>query len=588
MKTATPYFLFCLIILSVVWGSTCHAQGIGINNAAPHASSILDVTSTNKGMLMPRMTSAQRLAIALPANGLIVYDISQSAFYFFNGAIWQPLASGTPGWSLTGNAGTSALVNFVGTTDNQPLVFRVNNLQAGYIDNVDGAFTGRNTFFGKEAGIANTAGGYENTFVGFKSGASNTLGDFNTALGSFTLQDLTTGYSNLALGAQAMMKATANFQNSAVGVGAMTFATSGFYNQAFGYHAMFSTASAGIGNNAFGFEALLNNTGAYNCGMGQTVMRTNTTGSYNCAVGASALYNNTSGNNNVAIGELSLVNNSTGNFNSAVGTRAMYTGVNCSRVVAIGDSALFFNTANGNQAFGSRASLNNTTGAQNTAVGYDALYRNASGSGNTVVGNAAGAIHAAYNGCTFVGNGADANASGYTNSGAFGSGAIVTANHQIKIGNGFVAQIGGAVNWSVISDGRFKTNVKQNVSGLKFINLLNPVTYQYDIAAYNSFIGASSADSMATSMKEQVIYSGFIAQEVEAAAAASDYRFSGVHHPENESDNYTISYAEFVVPLVKAVQELTTLNHELEQKQHQLEAEMNFLKEQLMQIKAVK
>lgn len=588
MKTATHYLLFCLIVISGVWNGASLGQGIGINNPAPHASSILDVASTNKGMLIPRMTSVQRLAIALPANGLIVYDISQSAFYFYNGAIWQPLAAGTPGWSLTGNTGTNPLVNFVGTTDNQPLVFRVNNLQAGYIDNVDGAFTGRNTFFGKEAGIANTAGGYENTFVGFKSGASNTLGDFNTALGSFTLQDLTTGYSNLALGAQAMMKATANFQNSAVGVGAMTFATSGFYNQAFGYHAMFSTASAGIGNNAFGFEALLNNTGAYNCGMGQTVMRTNTTGSYNCALGASALYNNTSGNNNVAIGELSLVNNSTGSFNSILGSRALYTGVGCSRVVAVGDSALFFNTASGNHAFGSRALLNNLNGTQNTAVGYDALYKNASGSGNTVVGNAAGAIHSGYNGCTFVGNGADANASGYTNSGSFGSGAIVTANHQIKIGNAFVAQIGGAVNWSVISDGRFKTNVRQNVSGLHFINLLNPVTYQYDITAYNNFIGATAGDSLATAMKHEVVYSGFIAQEVEAAANVAGYNFSGVHHPEHENDNYTISYAEFVVPLVKAVQELSALNQDLLERQHMLEEEMKLIKAQLLQLNAGK
>jgi len=50
-------------------------------------------------------------------------------------------------------------------------------------------------------------------------------------------------------------------------------------------------------------------------------------------------------------------------------------------------------------------------------------------------------------------------------------------------------------------------------------------------------------------------YSGFLAQEVEKAAKESDYDFSGVHAPRNEHDLYSLTYAEFVVPLVKAVQE---------------------------------
>ena len=54
---------------------------------------------------------------------------------------------------------------------------------------------------------------------------------------------------------------------------------------------------------------------------------------------------------------------------------------------------------------------------------------------------------------------------------------------------------------------------------------------------------------------DQIRYSGFIAQEVEAAAQKVGYSFSGVDGPKNEKDNYGLRYAEFVVPLVKAVQE---------------------------------
>ncbi|OQA09764.1 MAG: hypothetical protein BWY67_01266 [Bacteroidetes bacterium ADurb.Bin397] len=128
------------------------------------------------------------------------------------------------------------------------------------------------------------------------------------------------------------------------------------------------------------------------------------------------------------------------------------------------------------------------------------------------------------------------------------------------MGNTLVATIGGAVNWSVISDARFKKDIRNDVAGLDFIVQLKPVTYQYDILKYRNHTGESKMDTVNSSEmvqnKEAIRYSGFLAQEVESAAILSGYDFSGVHHPENETDTYTLSYAEFVVPLVKAVQEL--------------------------------
>jgi hypothetical protein len=87
---------------------------------------MLDVVSTNKGVLIPRMTAAQRGAITLPAAGLLVYQTDAPAgFWYYDGATWRHLTTG--GWLLTGNTGTNAGTNFVGTTDAQALTFRTNN-----------------------------------------------------------------------------------------------------------------------------------------------------------------------------------------------------------------------------------------------------------------------------------------------------------------------------------------------------------------------------------------------------------------------------------------------------------------------------
>lgn len=103
--------------------------GVGIGTTTPSASSALDITSTTKGILVPRMTQAQRTAIATPATGLMVYQTDGTAgFYYFNGTIWVTLSSS--GWSLLGNAGTAVASNKVGTTDAQALSIVTNNTEA--------------------------------------------------------------------------------------------------------------------------------------------------------------------------------------------------------------------------------------------------------------------------------------------------------------------------------------------------------------------------------------------------------------------------------------------------------------------------
>ena len=99
------------------------------------------------------------------------------------------------------------------------------------------------------------------------------------------------------------------------------------------------------------------------------------------------------------------------------------------------------------------------------------------------------------------------------------------------------------------------------MSGLDFINELNPVSYTLDKDAFEKFLGIPDGIRIkhpeARKTPQQQV--GFVAQEVEAVIKKSGYVFSGVEAPQNENDPYTIRYAEFVVPLVKAVQELSII-----------------------------
>ena len=146
---------------------TCYGQGIAINNdnSNPDPSAMLDVKSTSSGLLVPRMTQTQRNAIASPATGLLIYQTDNpSGFYYYNGTGWFRLSLQNEGWSTTGNEGTDPANNFIGTTDNQPLLLKVNNTWAGQIHPGNG-----------------------NLSLGVGSGQSNTTGFLNTAIGELAL-----------------------------------------------------------------------------------------------------------------------------------------------------------------------------------------------------------------------------------------------------------------------------------------------------------------------------------------------------------------------------------------------------------------
>lgn len=116
---------FIALLLFIGTAGHVRAQNVAIGTATANASALLHLESTNKGFLMPRLTNTQMNAVASPATGDIVWNSTYSNFYYYTGVFWTPLLGS--GWSLTGDAGTSASTNFLGTKDSVDLVQRTNN-----------------------------------------------------------------------------------------------------------------------------------------------------------------------------------------------------------------------------------------------------------------------------------------------------------------------------------------------------------------------------------------------------------------------------------------------------------------------------
>jgi hypothetical protein len=516
-------------------------------------------------------------------------------------------------WLLKGNVGTTAGTNFIGTTDNVDVVFKRNGMQAGLLNVTLGSTslgvgalnplnTGTsNTAIGIRA-LTTTTIGSDNTATGFNSLLSNTTGNNNTAIGSYSMYSNTTGLNNTAMGTSALSSNTTGRENVAVGTQALSTNTIGQRNTATGYYALGNNLT-GLDNTATGHQALFSNTtGLQNVAIGSQTLYYNTTGNTNTATGSQALQSNTTGSSNIATGAFALFSNTTGGANTASGYEALFNNTIGGTNTATGFQALQSNTTGGsnvatgfqalqsnttgdnNSATGVQALYNNTTGFQNAATGSSSLYSNTTGNNNTATGinalhfsttgafNTATGVQALYSNTTgnnnvAVGFLADVSIGTLTNGTSIGTNSIVNASNKVRLGDATVTVVEGPVAYTV-SDGRFKTNITEEVQGLAFINKLRPVVYNFDTRKFDEFLTKNMSDSIRQArMKNQdykpstaIRQSGFIAQEVEQAAKAIGYNFNGVHVPENENDNYSVSYQTIVVPLVKAVQELNEQN----------------------------
>ncbi|MBW8524025.1 autotransporter outer membrane beta-barrel domain-containing protein [Chryseobacterium chendengshani] len=219
-------------------------------------------------------------------------------------------------WNLSGNGGTTAGTNFLGTTDNQPIVFKVNNSEQVRLSangrlvfyNNNGITYTNNLYVGGGNEIpSNNAGGvnFANTAVGLGAMSANSTGSSNTVLGFNSLASNSTGFGNTSLGVNAMQQSTTGNWNVAIGVNALHNLQSGEGNTAIGVGTMQGDGFVGTYNTSLGLDAVRDfHNGNYNTIIGARSLRSLSTGSNNIVLG----YNNLSTyvlnnvNNNIFIG----------------------------------------------------------------------------------------------------------------------------------------------------------------------------------------------------------------------------------------------------------------------------------------------
>jgi hypothetical protein len=608
--------------------------GIGTNNPSYTLDIKGDINITTANVF--RINGKQVLKDDAPNQNLFVGDnagIALNGGYNNTGVGPVSLTNNTNGNYNTALGANSLLANTAGSSNTAAGEKALVSNTTGYYNTALGSgalyknvSASNNTAVGLQSLYNNTSS--DNTAVGYKAAYSTTSGLYITAIGDQSLYSNTTGGGNTAIGYLSAYSNTTGASLTATGYQALNANTTGSYNTANGTLSLLKNTT-GFNNTGIGYGALnLNITGAYNTAVGCTALLNNT-GSSNTAVGEKAMQNNTSGGSNSALGSGALQNNQVGTFNVAIGFQSLY-GYKNSFNTAVGYQSLYSatqNTSSGNTGMGFQALYYTNGGEDNTAIGYQAGYNNADGSVNTFLGfeagfnNTSGSFNVysghnagldnttgsynsyvgygagqynqtgSDNSCfgylagqtskgdnnTFLGYEATSNDATFSNSTAVGSGSSIVDDAACMLGNAATSLIESYASYFTFSDGRYKKNIKENIPGLDFINKLRPITYNLDVTGINKSLNADEKlfTHNVVENKEKKKYSGFIAQEVEKAANDIGYDFSGVKKPANDKSFYALSYADFVPPLVKAVQQLSKQNDSLKEMNASLQSQLN-------------
>lgn len=477
---------------------------------------------------------------------------------------------------------------------------------------------GNNVFIGSQSGQSNIDGNF-NVFMGFRSGRLNTTGTKNTFVGYKVGYNNTDGLSNVYIGDSTGYYAIGGYNvliGSQTGVGSNAINNTGNFNAFIGYQSGFSN-QAGSYNTFLGYQSGRSNTGGIsNSFIGYQAGKSNISGSSNVFMGTSSGFSNTSGASNVFIGTSSGQANSSGQSNVFLGNSSGYSNTTGKDNTFIGTNSGFSNTdGRSNICIGLNAGVSNQTGNSNVCIGWGAGYSStwgwnvlvgyAAGSGittgryNVMLGPAAGQgniigdgniflgfgagnnLNSNYNICigqsagvsissgannTLIGYGADVSLGTIINATAIGNGASVGASNKVVIGNASATTVGGYGAWSNYSDRRLKENiVYKNDLGLNFIMGLKTVSYNY-----KSDVNKRRRD-------------GLIAQDVQQTLNNLHIDFSGLVIDNDSLKTMNLSYSDFVVPLINALQEQQKEIEQLKAKNN----EIDLLRTELEQIKAL-
>ena len=244
-------FAFLLLVALLLLGRSGRAQSVGIGTPTPSPKAVLDLTSTTQGLLIPRLTAAQRTAIAAPPQGLMVYQTDGTAGGGAGTGFWYFAGSG--GWVLVNPTGADNLGNhtatqnlnladklLVGGTAGAPgssglKVAANGNVGVGLgaaapaynLDVSNGLVNARSFYVDGEVGLTRGSAGINNIFVGTGGipGISTTGAD-NTAVGDGAAGNLFGGNRNTAVG----VAAGYNFKDAQ-------------HNTALGYYAGYGVSS---------------------------------------------------------------------------------------------------------------------------------------------------------------------------------------------------------------------------------------------------------------------------------------------------------------------------------------------------------
>ncbi|MBD99476.1 MAG: hypothetical protein CMO34_06505 [Verrucomicrobia bacterium] len=260
--------------------STFHsyAQNVSINTdgTPPDGSAMLDVVATDKGLLIPRMSEAQKNAIANPATSLIIFQTDGTTGFYFNAG-----TPGTPSWIRLTSTDDITAPTMITDADNDTKiqteegddediirfdvegseVMRIHNNsrinvtnsnQAVYIGSAAGSNISsgvQNAFFGHEAG-ANTSSGGGNTFLGYRAGYVNATNSNNTIVGALAGDANSSGAENTLMGMQSGSAIISGSNNTLIGKNTGRIFTTGDNNTMLGVDAG-NVLSGGSSGNLF-------------------------------------------------------------------------------------------------------------------------------------------------------------------------------------------------------------------------------------------------------------------------------------------------------------------------------------------------
>jgi len=365
----------------------------------------------------------------------------------------------------------------------------------------------------------------------------------NTVIGNDAGAGLTTGFGNTYIGFEAAKLITDSDNMVIIGRQAGNASSSGSDRTvAIGYDAHGSSMAAD--NVAVGYAALQFSGAAFNVAIGSSAGLFNS-GANAISIGYNANRSNTA-SETVSIGYEAGYSNSSGTYNIGIGYKANYSKTTNGQNIGLGYEAGTSNTGAGNVAIGFRSGYGTGAGSSTITIGSFAGSRNSLGSGNVVLG------HQSYDGSgagdynTIIGYEAGRTLTTGENNVLIGKGATPSAvdvDNEVNLYNGsVVARFQGAASaWSFVSDARDKKDIEDLELGLDFIDKLKPRKFKWDLR-----------DSEVDKNKES---SGFIAQEIKEVLDEINADYTGIVDT-NNPEQYTVSQANIIPMLVKAIQEL--------------------------------